>query len=98
MSHDITRLIHLKNGNGIPCWHYVRISRTKMPLYMRMQQGEQIDVASLGEVLASGWGTTPPPHVQMKYGIDPYHLEDSLNHESDRNLHPETEKLEALAG
>ena len=46
-------------SHGLACWHIVEISPLKMPLVKRLEAGEDMDVASLGRVIESGWGTPP---------------------------------------
>lgn len=50
--------IRLK-ANGLPCWHIIEMSLTKAPLLKRLQDGEDIDVTSLGRIIESGWGEPP---------------------------------------
>lgn len=52
--------------NGLPCWHRVDVSPTKLPLLRRLQTGETINVATLGRILASGWGE-PPCTIRIDY-------------------------------
>lgn len=56
MSDPVTICLKVK---GLPCWHRVRVHPLKLPLLRRLQAGEAIDVARLGEVLESGWGVPP---------------------------------------
>lgn len=58
-------MVYLVRGKdrGEPAWHYVKIKRTKLPLFLRAVESGSLDVADFGEVVASGWGENPPDDV-----------------------------------
>lgn len=56
MSTAVTIRMQVK---GRPCWHRVAVAPLKLPLLTRYQAGAEINVAELGTVLQSGWGTPP---------------------------------------
>lgn len=49
--------------DGFPCWHYVRISKTKASL---LRPWKKVDLGTMGEVVASGWGRNPPLDIQRE--------------------------------
>ena len=61
-------IIRLKH-EGFPCWHIVDVSKLKEPLLKKLNQGEDIDVKALGNVLESGWGKNIPDDIAKTYGV-----------------------------
>jgi hypothetical protein len=60
---DVT-LLQLQPDSGAACWFYIRLRPGKrMALEVAMKKG-QIDCAEFGDILASGYGDTPPAHVR----------------------------------
>ena len=64
-NHYIIRLTH----EGLPCWHIIAASRLKEPLLDKIANGSEVNVDSLGTVLASGWGNDIPNDILEKYGV-----------------------------
>lgn len=60
-----TRVTVRLKSHGLDCWHVVDVPATKLPLLKRLEAGEAIDVASVGRVVESGWGT--PPETSTDY-------------------------------
>ncbi|PFX13095.1 Serine/threonine-protein phosphatase 6 regulatory ankyrin repeat subunit B [Stylophora pistillata] len=65
---------------GKPAWHYVRVQKALLPLFLRKTQGGSLDVADFGEVLKSGWGTDPPESVreEITEKVNAFHGIDSF--------------------
>ena len=64
MTKGDTCLLQLQPEEGADCWFYVRIHPGKrIKLEMAIKQGH-VDCSELGDVLASGYGRKPPPHIQ----------------------------------
>lgn len=49
--------------HGAPTWFYVRVLPEKARAFKLAMTRGSIDFAAFGEVLASGYGETPPSHV-----------------------------------
>ncbi len=64
-SYPTEDMVYLVRGKdrGEPAWHYVKIKRTKLPLFLKAVESGSLDVAEFGEVVASGWGDNPPDDV-----------------------------------
>ena len=65
---DDNYLIRLTH-EGFPCWHILRVSRTKAPLLDKLPLSGVVDVTQIGQVLASGWGSNVPEEIAQRYGI-----------------------------
>lgn len=65
--------VHTSESKQI--WFYLKISPSRYPDYKRaFSEGDAIDIKSYGEVLACGWGDTPPSdvvqHMKETFGCD----------------------------
>lgn len=47
-------------ANGHACWHMVAVAPLKQPMLKHLVATE-VDVATLGTILSSGWGEPPTP-------------------------------------
>ena len=45
--------------NGRDAWHYVQVKRHLVPLFLKKSKSGNIDVASYGTIILSGWGANP---------------------------------------
>lgn len=55
-----------KNDCGIAVWHYVRVLCSRRAAFLRAVASGNVMLGQYGEIAASGYGTTPPPHVQKR--------------------------------
>ncbi len=46
--------------NNLPCWHWVEVKETMLPLAKKVQKGDNIDIAKFGRIIISGWGNNAP--------------------------------------
>ncbi len=72
---DIIILVE-STDNGKPAWWYVkchnRILAEKLKGVCRLGHLDTIPLEEYGQIILSGWGTTPPPEA-IKH-IEDYHL------------------------
>jgi hypothetical protein len=60
-------LVHGTNTQDVAVWHFVRVESARMPLLQREAKDHAgIDASRYGEILASGMGDTPPPHIMNR--------------------------------
>ncbi|HCR85472.1 MAG TPA: hypothetical protein DIV86_02225 [Alphaproteobacteria bacterium] len=58
--------LRLKDENTY-YWHYIKVPKIKESLLKKLEQGSEIDVATLGHILESGYGFLPSDEVIKKY-------------------------------
>lgn len=51
---------------GRPCWFYLQIEPDAFIAYKTAIRTGFARLAEYGEILASGWGTTPPDAIMMR--------------------------------
>jgi hypothetical protein len=68
------RTIYLSRGhfNGKATWHYLLVDKVRLPILLKESKIGEVDLASYGNILFSGFGDNPPEAVtnciKKKYG------------------------------
>ena len=59
--HYSPELVYLVRGKdqGKPAWHYVKVKRPLINLFLKKTNGGTSNVADYGEIIKSGWGEDP---------------------------------------
>ncbi len=66
--------VYLLRGkdSGRDAWYFILVDKMKVPLFKKASKTPQssFKLNSFGEVLASGWGESPPPNIVDKIKKD----------------------------
>jgi len=57
---------NLRDASGKLAWYFVVVPSAKLAAFKRELTSGKVDITSFGEVLASGYGETPPAHVTQR--------------------------------
>jgi len=49
--------------DGRQLWHYVKVDKLKISLFLKKVNGATFDITEYGTVLSSGWGDNPPKEI-----------------------------------
>lgn len=67
-------ILRSKNRDGEHCYFILRTSKARFTQLLAKKNRESVNIADYGEILASGYGSTPSARVvhmlQEKYGIE----------------------------
>lgn len=66
---DLVYLVRGKDA-GRQAWYYVLVDRPKLSGFLARMKGGSLNLTQYGEVLYSGWGSTPPQSVVDKIKDD----------------------------
>lgn len=60
--------LYLTQGlsGDMPVWHYVKIYKQQVPIFLDAIKTGTLDVAHHGKVIISGWGKEPPEDVKAR--------------------------------
>lgn len=60
--------LYLTQGlaGNIPVWHYVKVYKQQLPLFLSAIKSGTLDITNFGKVVISGWGEEPPEHVKVR--------------------------------
>ena len=68
LEEDPINRVYLVRGKdkGKPAWHYVKVEKHLLGLFLKRAKEGNLDVADYGTVLESGWGNNPPEDTRKK--------------------------------